>query len=139
MACSTLGVSDGAFAAMGSRVLADVPANLPRDFMELGPSYRAADPEGSSRWRDLHDRAVVAGAVLQPWSSRTVTEADLGAIQPRTLLIAGEADLYAPPPIMRALGHAMPNARLEMIREAGHSAFWERPNHFNRVLLDFLG
>jgi pimeloyl-ACP methyl ester carboxylesterase len=53
-------------------------------------------------------------------------------------LIAGDADLYAPPPIARMMARAIPGSALSVIPECGHSAHWERPDIFNGVLLDFL-
>ena len=32
----------------------------------------------------------------------------------------------------------MPHAELAVIGEAGHSPYWEQPDIFNRLLLDFL-
>jgi 2-succinyl-6-hydroxy-2,4-cyclohexadiene-1-carboxylate synthase len=55
-----------------------------------------------------------------------------------TLVIAGDEDVYAPPPVMQALGSAIPNARFEVIAGAGHSAYWEQPAAWNRLILDFL-
>jgi pimeloyl-ACP methyl ester carboxylesterase len=54
------------------------------------------------------------------------------------LVIAGDEDVYAPPPVMQALANAIPNARFEVIAGAGHSAYWEQPTAWNRLILDFL-
>ena len=49
----------------------------------------------------------------------------------------GDADLYAP-----TAGHGMFAARVQgsqavVVPEAGHSAYWEQPEVFNRTGLDF--
>jgi pimeloyl-ACP methyl ester carboxylesterase len=33
----------------------------------------------------------------------------------------------------------IPNSRLVVAPEAGHSAYWEQPEIFNRAVLDFIG
>jgi pimeloyl-ACP methyl ester carboxylesterase len=64
--------------------------------------------------------------------------ATLRAMQVRTLLLAGDADLIAPPPIMAMAARHILNSRLAMIDQCGHSAYWERPAQFNEQILDFL-
>ena len=38
----------------------------------------------------------------------------------------------------RFLQHCIPNARLHIIQGAGHAAWLEKADEFNRVVLDFL-
>jgi pimeloyl-ACP methyl ester carboxylesterase len=33
----------------------------------------------------------------------------------------------------------IPNGRVVLIPEAGHSSYWEQPEIFNRAVLDFIG
>jgi len=33
----------------------------------------------------------------------------------------------------------IPNSRVVLIPEAGHSTYWEQPEMFNRAVLDFIG
>jgi pimeloyl-ACP methyl ester carboxylesterase len=33
----------------------------------------------------------------------------------------------------------IPNSRLVVIPESGHSIYWEQPEQFNRAVLDFIG
>ncbi len=46
--------------------------------------------------------------------------------------------LYTPPAMLRELASKIPAARTAVIKEAGHSAFWERPDVFNDLVLDFI-
>ncbi len=55
-----------------------------------------------------------------------------------TLVIAGQRDWYVRPAMSRRTAYAMPRARLEMIRAAGHQAPLERPAAVNRALERFL-
>jgi pimeloyl-ACP methyl ester carboxylesterase len=38
----------------------------------------------------------------------------------------------------RRLQQALPAARLEIIARAGHNPMWDRPEEFNRLVLEFL-
>jgi pimeloyl-ACP methyl ester carboxylesterase len=55
-----------------------------------------------------------------------------------TLIIIGEKD----EPFMAGsqyMANKIPNARLEVIADAGHASNIDQPEAFNRVLLEFLG
>lgn len=66
------------------------------------------------------------------------TSPNHGQIITPTLLIWGERDTVVPHEIGETLAREMPNARLEVIPGAGHNAMWDRPQPFNRLVLDFL-
>ena len=55
-----------------------------------------------------------------------------------TLLVAGAADLLAPPALMRLMAERIPNCVFATVAEAGHSAHWERAAEWNRIVLAFL-
>ena len=55
-----------------------------------------------------------------------------------TLFITGEEDVAIPPAGVAAMAAEFPNARLERVAQAGHSVYFERPAHFNRVVAAFL-
>ena len=55
-----------------------------------------------------------------------------------TLWLTGEEDVVYPPFVSDALAPLMPNARVECVRQAGHSVYFERPAEFNRVVDAFL-
>jgi pimeloyl-ACP methyl ester carboxylesterase len=55
-----------------------------------------------------------------------------------TLLIAGEADFYMPPPLMRMIAANIPQAETAVLPETAHAAFWEQPDLFNRRVLEFI-
>ena len=64
----------------------------------------------------------------------------LAAITAPTLVVVGEQDLLTPPWIAREVAEAIPGARFEIIRGDGssHLVPIERPDEFNRLVLDFL-
>ncbi len=64
----------------------------------------------------------------------------LAAITAPTLVVVGEQDLLTPPWIAREVAEAIPRARFEVVRGEGssHVVPIERPDEFNRLVLNFL-
>jgi pimeloyl-ACP methyl ester carboxylesterase len=112
---------------------------MPPDMRELGPSYRASNPAGAERWRELERTARPTSAQPPAQTLRNkVTFALLETIAVPTLLLTGDADMYAPPPIMRMFAARVKGSRLVVVPEAGHSTYWEQPEIFNRTVLEFI-
>ena len=133
VANSIVGVQDEDYVAMSRRLRPSPEFNaLPTEVRELGPSYRAANPEGTKHWTELAQHVA-----SQPSKNR-ITWAALETINTPTLLITGDADLYTPPSVLRMFAERFPNCESLVIPECGHSAFWEQPEAFNRAVLDFL-
>jgi pimeloyl-ACP methyl ester carboxylesterase len=133
------GVQDQDYVELGRRIRPPQFDALPSEFRELGPTYRAADPEGTKRWMDLEKISRPAGppATAQPMRNR-ITFSLLETIKVPTLLITGDADLYAPPPVLRLFAARIKNAESTIVPDAGHSVYWEQPELFNRAVLSFL-
>jgi pimeloyl-ACP methyl ester carboxylesterase len=112
---------------------------MPPDMRELGPAYRASNAAGAERWRELERtaRPTAAQPPAQTFRNR-VTFALLETITVPTLLVTGDADMYAPPPVMRMFAARVKGSQAVVIPEAGHSAYWEQPEIFNRTVLDFI-
>ena len=111
---------------------------MPAEFRELGPSYRAANPAGVKAWMELEHKALIGSEYRQTLRNE-ITQAKLKELKLPTLLIAGTADLSTPPSISRMIAAEIPNSRLALMPEAGHSSYWEQPEIFNRAGLDFIG
>lgn len=111
-------------------------SNLPFDFQELGPNYRAANRGGVEEWLAQH--RIAGRARRQGREARAVTWASLATLHVPTLLITGDADLYMPPITMRIMADHIPGSEAVVIAEVGHSGHWEQPEVFNRTLLSFL-
>ena len=64
----------------------------------------------------------------------------LPGITAPTLVVVGEQDLLTPPWVVREVAEAIPGARFEVIRGDGssHLVPIERPDDFNRLVLNFL-
>jgi pimeloyl-ACP methyl ester carboxylesterase len=133
VANSIIGVQDEDYVAMSRRLRPSPEFNaLPTEVKELGPSYRAANPEGTKRWSELAQHVA-----SQPTRNK-ITFASLETIQTPTLLLTGDADLYTPPSVLRLFAARFPNCESVVVPECGHSAFWEQPEIFNRAVLDFI-
>jgi pimeloyl-ACP methyl ester carboxylesterase len=137
LACSILGIRDPAFAALTDGLRDSAFDALPAHFRELGPSYRAADPSGTAAWQAL-ERASQPGEKIQQPYANTITLPSLQQLHMPVLLISGDADLIAPPPVARLLQQHLSGSELVVLSECGHSAYWERPLGFNAAVLDFL-
>ena len=60
------------------------------------------------------------------------------AIRCPTLITVADEDILVPPRFSRALAERIPDAKFRMIENAGHGYFWERPDVFNSLCLEFL-
>jgi pimeloyl-ACP methyl ester carboxylesterase len=106
-------------------------------YREVGPSYRASNPEGTARWMAIHDRAQQPGATAQPLRSPN-TFAKLATLGVPTLVLAADADLLAPPALMWIWAQHVKGARWGVVPDAGHAVAWERPDAFNALVLAFM-
>jgi len=133
------GVQDEDYLEMGRR-MRPAPFNaLPPEVRELGPSYRAANPRGTERWVELERTSRAAGPAPPAQTMRNrVTFSMLESIKVPTLLLTGDADLFAPPAVQRLFAARIKNAQSVIVPEAGHSTYWEQPDIFNRAVLEFI-
>lgn len=117
----------------------DVPGfrQLPESFVEIGPSFRATQPERTAAWLAAEEAARQKGARPQPLRTPN-TFAKVAAIRTPLLAIAASADLLAPPGLMQGWVRHVEGAEWVTIPDAGHSVPMEQPEAFNRAVLDFL-
>ena len=54
------------------------------------------------------------------------------------LYLVGDEDVIFPPRMIRTAHELTPGSRFVTIHKAGHSAYFERADAFNQVLLDYL-
>ena len=132
-------VEDKEYLELASSIRPPQFAQLPAEFRELGPSYRAANPEGTRRWMELEHASRPEGPPLptQPLRNR-LSFALLEKMAIPTLLITGGADLNAPPPLQRFFKARIKNSESLIVPDAGHSTYWEQPEIFNRAVLEFI-
>ncbi len=134
------GVQDDDYLELGRRLRPAPQFNaLPPDFRELSPSYRAANPQGTQRWNELEKVSRAAGPPPPAQTMRNrITFSMLEGIKIPTLLLTGDADLYAPPAVLRLFAARIKNSASVIVPESGHSAYWEQPEIFNRTVLEFI-
>jgi 3-oxoadipate enol-lactonase len=131
------GLTDPEYTALRASHIPSDLATWPTVEKELGKTYRAADPEGVARFLEMESSGYKPDgsrqSLREPLTLQRVSKISVPA-----MVIAGDEDVYAPPPVMQALADAIPGARFEVIKGAGHSAYWEQPEAWNGLLLDFF-
>jgi len=132
-------VQDDDFLALGRRLRPPEFLAMPPEVREVSPSYRAENPDGTRRWVELEHSSRPPGppAAAQPLKN-TITFSRLETIAVPTLLLTGDADLYAPPPVLKLFAARIKHAESVIVPEAGHSTYWEQPDVFNRAVLNFI-
>jgi len=134
---NNLAARNGYIAEAAEKIKSKEWDDLPRWFRELGPSYRAVNPEGVAKWIELNEKSETGRGARQNLVN-VVTPDKLESLKVRTLLVTGAADMFTPPSIMRMIARRVPNNELVIVPECGHSPYWEQPEFFNRAVLNFL-
>lgn len=135
---NNMAAANGYIAETAARIRPREWSELPRWFWELGPSYRAANPRGVEKWIELNRKSVTGKGARQKLA-HVVTPEKLETLQVPTLLMTGAADLATPPSITRMIARHVPHNEVAIVAECGHSPYWERPEIFNRTVLEFIG
>lgn len=129
------GLTDPEFTAMRAKHIRPDLNDLPTVEKELGDSYRAANPDGVRRFEAM-EHGSFSG--LRQRLRTPTTLQRLESMQVPTLIVAGDEDVYAPPPVMQAFAGRIPGAQFEVIQGVGHSAYWEKPEVWNQTVVRFL-
>ena len=137
---STSGITDPDYVAATLSMRPEGFAKMPETFLELSPSYRFANPEGVARWSAYEQKSRPPEAQRGPTQApkNKVTLALLETIKLPTLVIAGDADLYAPPSMMRRVAARIKGSQFVSVPESGHSDWCEAPDVFNATVLKFI-
>lgn len=139
VASSIGGVQDADYLEVQHRLRPPEIQALPVELRELGPSYRALNPEGTRRWLNIEGSSGTEGIHGPTQSLREpMTFERLETIQVPVLVLVGEADLLSPPALMRLLAERIPQSEYVTVPETGHAAHWEQPELWNRLVLEFL-
>lgn len=88
----------------------------PRDF--LGPPNPPPPEPGTPPRIPMHERLLAAGTPVQ--------------------YIVGEFDMITPPDLIAICHALLPGSRYHLVKDSGHSAYWEKTEEFNAVALQFL-
>ncbi len=134
---STGQVTDKEVADFIARIEVPGIRKLPAVYREVGPSYRGANPDGTKRWTEIDEHARQPEASDQPLRTPN-TFAKIATIPTPTLIIAADADLLAPPALMRIWAAHVKNHEWAVVSDAGHAIAWEQPDVFNEKVLEFV-
>jgi pimeloyl-ACP methyl ester carboxylesterase len=135
---STGEIKDKEIADFAARIEIPELRKQPAVYLEVAPSYRGANLEGTARWMDINQRARQSGAPSQPLRTPN-TFAKIETIPTPTLVVAADADLLAPPAMMRIWAEHVKKHEWATMQDAGHAMAWEQPDTFNKIVLDFIG
>ena len=137
LATSQGAITDPEYTAILDRIVPAALRAVPIEVREVGPSYRAENPSGVGRWLEVIHDAHGETAPRQP-RYLTLTLDLLSTLRVPTLVLAADADLLAPPALMRLLAERIPGSEWATVADAGHSAHWERPAAWNADVIGFL-
>jgi pimeloyl-ACP methyl ester carboxylesterase len=128
--------------AIGANARADGVIDDPEDDLE----EEASEPEEVPPFRPLHAFVIpdndhlpeLLGELHEMWRTQPQwSDAELGRIRARTLLLVGENDVIKPEHT-REIAAAIPHARVETIPGATHGLPLERPNLVAARIVEFL-
>jgi pimeloyl-ACP methyl ester carboxylesterase len=136
--CSLFGLWDKNIDERLDFILPKEFSDMPPEFKELGASYRWANPEGVEEWIQMAEKSRGTGPRFGQKAKSKITWEKFRAINIPMFFIAGGADLYQPPSMMRAAAREIPGSETLIVQEAGHAVQWEQPELFNKVVTDFF-
>ena len=88
---------------------------------------------------NLHNYQRMAGKDLpEPQKLEPLANTRLGEIRVPTLIIVGDRDVQAIQDIVDILAKEIPGAQKVVMRDTAHVPNMEKPDEFNRIVLDFL-
>jgi pimeloyl-ACP methyl ester carboxylesterase len=140
VACSVTNIDDQGLATMRANFMPHPFRDMPQTFRELGPEYRATNKEEMQEWLELEKksrdpRVPLGGGAPPP----AVSMAEIASLRIPALWVAGGADLFSPPAMLRYVQSNVRCSEFAAIELAGHSAYWEYPIAFATLICDFLG
>jgi pimeloyl-ACP methyl ester carboxylesterase len=111
---------------------------LPVEVRELSAGYRGTNPEGARRWLEIEHASRWDETAPPQTRHNALTLSLVETLRSPTLVIAGDADLLTPPAMMRILAAHIHDHQFVTVPEAGHAAFWEQPEIWNQLVLEFI-
>ena len=105
----------------------------------MSANFRDSDPVGAFLYKEISLLNPPRDPEPNGFTSGEGPKAgELAGMKVPTLLIVGEEDQVMPPPAMELSRDLIPGSRLERVPGAGHSVYFEEPDVFNRLVLDFF-
>ena len=117
---------EGVAAGLPARMLTEATVNgRPEVAAKASDMIRAASPAGVA--------GAARGMAVRPDQTNT-----LGSIHVPTLIVVGDQDAITPPADAQAMADAIYNSTLVTIADASHLSNLDKPDEFNKALVDFL-
>jgi 3-oxoadipate enol-lactonase len=107
----------------------------------LSDDFESANPVLASLYRQinaLNPRRPAGFLGRPPATYRGSMHPVLTELGIPILFLVGERDMITSPEMIREAAALIPGAGVEVLLNAGHSAYFESPDEFNRLVLDFL-
>jgi pimeloyl-ACP methyl ester carboxylesterase len=115
------------------------------DFVKEKVEYTFFDPKTATKelvdevYATVNDRHRVIRILAMAKSAiRHNMSKDLHKITIPVLLIWGRNDKITPPDVAQEFNNLLPDSELHWVENCGHAPMMERPEEFNRILMDFL-
>jgi pimeloyl-ACP methyl ester carboxylesterase len=93
-------------------------------------------PGAVSSWLWMLQRAFTPRAALRP---DLYLRDELAGLSVPTLFVWGDRDASAPPSSGQGAAETMPNARVEVVQDAGHYAWLDAPDRCRELIASFAG
>lgn len=128
------------------RDMAAVTDQINKPFTEIGSPALAADyPQKNRAGALLYAQISLFNGIDPSVIPRAIGAAGLGvntdtlgSYTVPTLFVSAEHDILFPPSYIEALALTVPGAEFVNLGDAGHSSYFELPDDFNKVLLEFV-
>jgi pimeloyl-ACP methyl ester carboxylesterase len=133
------GVNDDALMAL-VRAAQERAAGMPMTERVFRPQFIETQPVMLYIWRAQQDASTpYPRSFLDPlWYGGGPSAEAVQRLAVPTLILAAEYDNSVPVAAARRLQELLPGSRLQVAADCGHCIYWERPDFYNRALLDFF-
>jgi len=117
-------------------------ARIDRPEGPIGPTSQKDNPGHSFLYREMNALNPPRQRPQEPLEAlhegQGPMAAELARMEVPTLLIVGTEDHLFSLEVMKRTQELIPGSRLEVVPEAGHSVYFEKPDIFNRLVSQFL-
>jgi pimeloyl-ACP methyl ester carboxylesterase len=124
---------DGLREAYAASSVAD-PSRISEDYLDFKYASQVL-PGVQKSWYTALEQLIT----LRGFADRYYLRDELPNIETATLFIWGRADAFAPPESGEAASQMMPDARIEVVDDAGHIVWLDQPERCAELVREFVG
>ena len=133
---STAGINEPRLRARMVEVVRGVE-ELPMKDRALSSKFREANPITADLYRQFNsfnssEAPIKRGRTVGP------SPKELEGLTVPSIFIGGQEDLGLPPDALAMAQECVPGSQIRLVPGAGHSVYFEQPEVFNALVLDFL-